>query len=217
MAFWLNVHKALNLAARTPGIRALCRNPAARRLRRGVELRMARRLPDRHYFERTIIPRLREAVPQRVPLVGCAPYTAQYAEMMQSAGIELWTLDLAEKNAAYGAPGHHITGDLLDAETWFRDRRFGVILLNGVIGYGLSETPRIARAIGVLRRLLKAEGILLIGWDRALGPDPLQLESCSRRFRHAPAFGLPERRSFDVHPRHVYDWFVAMRSISHGP
>lgn len=205
---WRIGYKLFNLLARIPGLRQLFRLRAAQRLRETVYVRFVLGLPDRHYFDAHIIPRLREAAPPRMLFVGCAPYTAHYVESFQSAGIELWTMDLLPENAPYGAPGRHITGDLLEAGATFKQMWFDGILLNGVFGYGLNEPPLMERALHVLHGLLKPEGFLLVGWNRGLVPDPLTLGPCAALFEHTSVLGLPARHSFEK-CTHVYDWFRA--------
>lgn len=207
--------KTLNALARVPPAGRLLDRPAIRRRRERLWLAYVRGLPDRRYFEREILPRLCRAAPPRLLFVGCAPYTVSYLAPMLDAGIGLRTLDIAGENAPWGAPGRHVTGDARETDRLFGAAAFDAILLNGVFGYGVNDPAGMNAALRALRRALEPGGRLLVGWNRGLVPDPLELAACGEGFLHEPAFGLPDRKMF-TRSTHVYDWFRA-RPAESGP
>jgi SAM-dependent methyltransferase len=87
---------------------------------------------------------------------------------------------------------------------------FDAVLLNGVIGdgTGLDEEDQMNRAITAIARILRPNGILLIGWNSLKKHcDPLQLEAVGTYFRHECVFSLPVRKTFPD-TDHVYDWLL---------
>jgi hypothetical protein len=91
--------------------------------------------------------------------VGVAWYTARYADAF--AGKRFVTLDVDESRAAFGAR-EHVTGDCTKLEELF-GAPFDVILMNGVIGYGLNEADTVDRALRSCAARLRPGGTLVLG------------------------------------------------------
>jgi len=196
------------------------------RLRAGVQSRlMARaihRLPDRRYMEQVILPVVAGLEPRRVLDVGTEWFTRHYGQWFPDT-CEYWTLDVRPEVACHGARGRHIIGDVLDVASFFAPGSLDVVLLNGLFGFGIEQVIEQERTIEALRKVLRTDGRLLVGWDRGpdgsplvggrgqgQGPikDPLELDGIKRHFSHVPPPGLPSRVTFPG-SSHVYDWFVA--------
>jgi hypothetical protein len=91
--------------------------------------------------------------------VGVAWYTARYADAFE--GKRFVTLDVDPSRAAFGAK-EHVTGDCTKLEELF-DAPFDVILMNGVIGYGLNDADAVDRALRSCAARLRAGGTLVLG------------------------------------------------------
>jgi SAM-dependent methyltransferase len=208
MLIWNVVNKSLNLLARLPGLGWLLNAGAPGRIRERIALWAVLELPDRRYMEDQILPAMREAGWTRILFVGCGPYTASYPAMFAETATEFWTIDLAPEAEPYGSPGRHIVGDCLDIGRFFPARHFDAVLLNGVFGYGTDDIALMNRLLDAVHGVLKPDGLLLIGWNRGVVPDPCTLGRCGARFTHEPKLPLPVRTSFEVHT-HVYDFFRA--------
>lgn len=95
----------------------------------------------------------------RVLSVGVAWYTQSYAALL--GGKQLFTIDIDPSRAAV-AGANHKTGDLRDLEQLFDDP-FDVILMNGVIGYGLNHADDVEKALSACAARLKQGGTLILG------------------------------------------------------
>jgi SAM-dependent methyltransferase len=163
---------------------------------------------DRRYMSENILPALETARMRRVLFVGCKPYTARYGRRLTDAGIKYWTTDVDPAAAMWGEKNHHIVGDVTRIDDVCTPDSFDAVLLNGVIGDGLDEEDQINRAVTAIARILRPNGILLIGWNsQKKHPDPLRLEAVATYFRHECVFSLPVRKTFPD-TDHVYDWLV---------
>lgn len=118
--------------------------------------------PDRKLLEDTILPGLAaEPSIQRVLSVGIAWYTHRYAAIFERQAFV--TIDLDPTRAA-AATGEHVVGDLCDLETLFAaGDAFDLVLMNGVIGFGLNAPPDVDRALAAVAARLRPGGTLLLG------------------------------------------------------
>jgi SAM-dependent methyltransferase len=108
----------------------------------------------------------------------------------------------------WGERNHHIVGDVTRIDDLCTPDSFDAVLLNGVIGDGLDEEGQMNRAVTAIARILRPNGILLIGWNSLKKhPDPVQLKAVAAYFRHECVFSLPVRKTFPD-TDHVYDWLV---------
>ena len=103
----------------------------------------------------------------RVLFVGCKPYTARYGRRLTGVGIDYWTTDIDPAAAMWGERNHHIVGDVTLIDDLCSPNSFDAVLLNGVIGdgTGLDEEDQMNRAVTAIARILRPNGILLIGWN----------------------------------------------------
>jgi hypothetical protein len=167
--------------------------------------RINRAHADRRYLIETILPAFRAARPRRVLFVGCRPYTRPYEAFFEDA--EYWTLDVEPKVARWGSRLHR-TGDVSMADAIFERGQFDMILLNGVLGWGVDSDEDISRTLGALWRVMQPGGLLLVGWNRGRCADPLEIPPARQLFRHGPALGLPARKGF-ADSTHVFDLLTA--------
>lgn len=143
--------------------------------------------PDRRLLRDEILPVLAaDASNQRILSVGVAWYTKDYAKSFSSKSFT--TLDLDPARASFGgAP--HVVGDVRDLERHFHAfDPFDVILLNGVIGYGLDRADDVDRALRACAACLRSNGTLVIGVNEE---KPTHVDPFS-----VPAHGLFERSPF---------------------
>jgi dienelactone hydrolase len=91
-----------------------------------------------------------------------------------------------------------------------------VVLLNGVIGFGVDDESGINRTVTAIARILRPNGMLLIGWDSLKNsPDPTRLETVTTYFRHGCILPLPTRKTFSDTDK-VYDWLIKNKSAESG-
>ena len=163
---------------------------------------------DRQYMTDEILPALTSSKIQRVLFVGCKAYTARYGKQFVRVGIDYWTTDIEPAAAIWGEKHRHIVCDIRQIDSVCAAESFDVVLLNGVIGDGVDEESEINSAIEAIARILRPNGLLLIGWNSDKGhPDPSTVEAASRYFRRTQALPLPARKTFPD-TDHVYDWLL---------
>ena len=165
---------------------------------------------DRRYMERVLLPAFASISPERVLSVGTRFYCAHYGEHFCNGKSEYWTMDVDPRAGRdYGSPGRHIIGSVLDAAQHFKSIEFDLILLNGVLGWGV-DLPRDQReALASLRKVSRLGSILLIGWDVGhIATEVLSIAEANG-FKHGGVLGLPHRTDFRG-SKHVYDLFHAV-------
>ena len=157
-------------------------NPRSQILRERVLARYVAGLPDRRYWNAAIMPTLLNAGFKRILFVGCGSYTRHVHEEFESAGCECWTADIVPGNAQWGNPRRHLVCDVADIRRHVPSAHFDAVLFNGVMGYGVTGA-HMDRIAPVLADILRAGGLLLIGWNRGRVEDPLTLPAVTRLFR----------------------------------
>jgi hypothetical protein len=118
--------------------------------------------PDRRLLAEEIFPAILAGPEnQRILSVGVAWYTKDYARLF--VGRTFATLDLDPARAVFGGQPH-VVGDLRDLERHFGEQEsFDVILMNGVIGYGLDVADDVDRALRACAARLRKGGLLVLG------------------------------------------------------
>jgi hypothetical protein len=95
--------------------------------------------PERNYFEKIIIPALGLHQIKNVLFVGVGPYTWHYQKLFNSQGINLYTVDVREEASIWGVKGKHKCVNVLNSDfNPFPEIEFDLIILIGVIGYGIN-------------------------------------------------------------------------------
>jgi SAM-dependent methyltransferase len=167
-----------------------------------------RSFSDRLYMTQNILPALAVMKVQRVLFVGCKEYTARYGKKLTRAGIDYWTTDIDPAAAIWGEKDHHIVCNIAKIDDTCSEEWFDAVLLNGVLGHGVDEQSEMDRAVEAIARILRPNGILLIGWNsEKKHPDPMELKAVATYFRRDQALPVPLRKTFPD-TDHVYDWLV---------
>jgi SAM-dependent methyltransferase len=162
----------------------------------------------RRYLTEIILPALAVSNFRRVLFVGCKAYTARYGRQLTRAGIDYWTTDIEPAAAIWGEKDHHIVCDIAKIDHGCLAESFDAVLLNGVLGDGVDEESEMNRAVTAIWRILRPNGILLIGWNSYKKyPDPMSLESVSTYFRHECVLPLPVTKTFPDEPV-IYNWLT---------
>ncbi|MBS3168715.1 methyltransferase domain-containing protein [Candidatus Woesearchaeota archaeon] len=163
---------------------------------------------DRDVLERTIFPYiLAFHNPKKILDVGREPYQHFYNEFFK--GRELWTLEKNPKRKKYGAK-KHVIGDASKISEYFKEDYFDVVFMNGVFGWGLNKKEDIENSFNGVFKVLKNEGIFILGWNdlKDLTPIPLnELESLKKFKKY---YFKPLKTSEYTCPgegRHTYSFF----------
>jgi hypothetical protein len=126
-------------------------------------------------LEQVILPSFVSTITiQKVLFVGCAAYTEQYKEIFREK--EYWTIDPKRVKKKYGSE-RHIVDSIAKIERYITKNYFDVIIMNGVIGFGLNRIGDIERAINACYATLASQGILLVGWNDTARRIPIDIRA----------------------------------------
>ena len=207
---WKMLHDATrSLAARLPFLRPMMRLAWIDGLRTALAERAVSGHPDRIHMEKTILPALAAGGFRRVLFVGCRRYTTHYGRWFTDRGIEYWTTDIDPNAGRWGDKHHHVTADVRDLDRHFEPHSFDLVLLNGVFGFGVDEPDAMNRTLDTLHTLMMPDGLLLVGWNQGLIPDPARLARMRAQFHPVALPPLPQRKAFADDIGHVYDFYRA--------
>jgi hypothetical protein len=128
---------------------------------------------DRTILTDVILPYFsRHHVYQRILFVGCSAYTQGYKVLFH--GKEYWTIDPKLVKRKYGSE-HHIVDSVTNVGRYVVKNYFDIIIMNGVIGFGLNGVCDIERAIDACYDALASGGILLVGWNDTAQRTPIDI------------------------------------------
>lgn len=162
----------------------LTRALALRGLRTVFGLDVSLPTEDRRLLERVVLPHLAQADGfDRVLFVGCDWYTTQYEQLF--SGKEYWTLDKDPGRRRYGA-ARHVTAALVELPEHFRGGHFDVIVVNGVLGWGLDDREEAEASLEACGRALREGGVLVLGWNDVAEKRPLRPEESRSLARLQP-------------------------------
>ena len=117
--------------------------------------------PARTILEDTILPYFSTKHKELKTLfVGCDWYTKHYQAYFHNG--KYWTIDPDLTKKRYGAK-HHIIGTLEQLNQFFPPDYYGVIICNGVLGYGLNTPTQIEQAFTNCYTRLRPGGIFMLG------------------------------------------------------
>jgi SAM-dependent methyltransferase len=128
------------------------------------------RTPDRTLLERIILPALGErAAGGRVLFVGCDSYTSSYGQFFPRADYR--TVDADPAHAVFGSP-QHVVCSVTELRAHFAANSLDLVLLNGVLGWGIDDRAAANEACAACRDVLRSGGLFLVGWN-----DPRRITS----------------------------------------
>jgi SAM-dependent methyltransferase len=131
------------------------------------------RLPDRVYMTDVIIPKIIERRPKSVLNLGVHYYTDKMQGTLAEAGVDVFTADPDGRKTRWGSAGKHRICKAGDVEGAFPGVTFDVVILNGVLGYGLDTQAEFNRTLRAIATKLNPGGLLVLGWDDNMFHDPL--------------------------------------------
>jgi hypothetical protein len=128
---------------------------------------------DRLLLEETILPYFsRDTAVQKVLFVGCSAYTQRYKDLFRNQ--EYWTIDPKRVKQKYGSE-RHIVDSITNIGKYVVKNYFDVVIMNGVIGFGLNRIGDIEHAIDACYEVLASTGILLVGWNDVPRHTPIDI------------------------------------------
>lgn len=167
---------------------------------------------ERQLLEGTIIPHFaaREDI-RKVLFVGCNPYTAHYVNLWPNT--EYWTIDIDARQRRFGA-ANHIVDSVENLTDHFELGYFDLILLNGVIGFGVNTLEGAERTVEACAAMLREGGELLVGWNQSPPYNPVEADKLKAlgAFRPKPFAPLGDWRIVCYGDMlHTYDFYVKGR------
>jgi hypothetical protein len=163
----------------------------------GMDIRMKK--PDRKVLENVIFAEiLKDESLQRIMFVGTAWYTLYYNKLFKDK--EFWTVEPDAAEARYGSPGRHIVDKIENIDRHFSDGYLDAVICNGVFGFGLNERDDVATAVRAMRKILRQDGVLLIGYNTIPSRCPFPIAECAELSRFVPYQFGPLRASEYVVP-----------------
>lgn len=144
----------------------------------------------------------------KILVIGTESCSKYDADQIGNECDEVWTLDIKEGNRVYGVrKGRHITASTEDIDKYFRKGYFDIVLLNGVIGWGINSRSEQEEAIKDIHYLSKENALLMIGWNTHKSIDPLVSGITAGTYHHQDFPGLPKRMVV-TESTHVFDFFA---------
>ena len=163
---------------------------------------------DRIILENQVLPYYQiSGEHHRILFVGTDWPTYGYVRMF--AHKSLTTIDYDQVKAPYGAP-RHIVGSVIEIGQHFPADSLDLIVMNGVLGWGLDSPADIEKTLAAFATCLRPRGHLILGWNDMNGHRFLSLEGILSlaRFRPftMPSIGKSEIR-VDNDWRHIYRFY----------
>ena len=170
---------------------------------------------DRRLLEQVVLPYFAsDPAFSRVLFVGCDWYTSHYEKLF--AGREYWTLEKDKHRRKHGAE-RHVTDALVNLSAHFGERHFDLIVVNGVLGWGLDDREEAERSLLACAAALREGGVLVLGWNDVAEKRPLVPEEARslQRLRPWPFPPLASaRHQTATANRHTFSFFVRPAAAS---
>jgi hypothetical protein len=163
---------------------------------------------DRSLLEQKILPYFSMSERyQKVLFVGCSAYTQSYEQIFSTK--EYWTIDYKHIKRKYGS-GRHVVDSIVNLGQHFSKDYFDLIIMNGVIGFGLNQPSAIENALDACFQGLAVGGVLVLGWNDDPQRMPIALEALQTLKQFQEHYFLPLQachvRTAGEH-RHMYSFY----------
>jgi hypothetical protein len=163
---------------------------------------------DRTMLENQILPWYQiSAAHQEILFVGTEWFTHGYVRMFSHKSLS--TLDIDPAKARFGAD-RHMVGSVSELDRHVAEGRLDLVLINGVLGWGLDTLDEAERAIAGCDRCLRPGGHLVIGWNDLAAHRLFRLDEISSLGRFQP-FVFPPLGASEVRVanewRHVFSFY----------
>jgi hypothetical protein len=142
--------------------------------------RRIEQLPSRRFIHETLLPLLAGAGCANLLFVGVQGYNRRVARTCTSLGLALWTIDIDPAAVRWGAADKHIVGDVCEIDRRVAPQFFDAAIMNGVLGYGIDDSPCAEAAIQALATVIKPSAFVVIGWNPGLVADYRDLGATRR-------------------------------------
>lgn len=153
------------------------------------------RLPSRVFLTSKVIPALASSGRRRMLFVGTRSYNRPAYVQCAAERISVWSIDLDPAAAAFGAPDGHFVGNVCDIESLAGGHAFDVIMLNGVLGWGLNDASEAIRAVHGMKKVAAPGALLLVGWNPGL-TDGTEVEAIRAFLKPTSLGAIPEMIEF---------------------
>ena len=122
---------------------------------------------------------------------------------------EYWTIDLKYVKRKYGSE-RHIVDSITNIGRHVMNNYFHVVIMNGVIGFGLNRIRDIEKAIDACYAVLARDGIFLVGWNDTARRMPIDIQGIQalskfREYHFEPLQACHYRT--EVSRRHTYSFY----------
>ncbi|TKW61209.1 MAG: class I SAM-dependent methyltransferase [Blastochloris viridis] len=170
------------------------------------------KLPDRTFLERDVFGWL-AAKPEvkRVLFAGIESYTWHYYRLLPDKAF--FTIDISPQQEKWGRKGFHTVGSVTDLSRLYKPESFDVVVMNGLIGWGLDKKDDINRSFHEAYNVLAKGGLLIVGWPNEPKYIDFRLDELDGYALFKPyvpkALGLEQHR-VEVSPwrRHTFDFLI---------
>ena len=183
--------KRLQKSAPMPGLLSVGRRYLPRPLIVGYAEFTILRLPDRVFMTKRIVPSLISLRPDRLLNVGVHHYTYRMQQTLVAAGIDVYTADIDPRETRWGVQHRHRVCNAIEIDHHFPAQYFDVVILNGMLGYGIDTAGDFDRAIHAIATVMRPGGVLILGWDDNMFADPFGLNTYEDLFaRNSALLGV---------------------------
>jgi hypothetical protein len=163
---------------------------------------------DRAMLEGVILPFFsQQECYQRILFIGCSAYTQSYEQIFSTK--EYWTIDNKSIKRKYGS-ARHVIDSVVNLGQHFGTDYFDLIIMNGVIGFGLNHASHIESALDACFQGLAGGGVLVLGWNDDPQRMPIALEALQtlKKFQehYFPPLQACHVRTAGEH-RHMYSFY----------
>jgi hypothetical protein len=173
--------------------------------------------PSRLFLEYFLLPKLRRGLKPgpRILIVGVAEFTCHYFDLFKMHDVT--SIDIDRRVAQFGSPTGHISDSVARLSCYCPDNHVDAVIMNGVYGWGLDTYEGMRGAIDAVYSALRPPpGLLIFGWDRWRGRDPLGLDNINLmiRFERTSRLGLRRLTFIEKWRLHIYDILEKGRSVT---
>lgn len=154
--------------------------------------------PDRRVLEAVMTAFSKREDCKRVLFVGVKAYNEPLRDLFR--GRTFATIDPTPEVARYGGDPHWI--DVLEnLDRHAEPESFDLVVMNGVIGFGLNDPKNVEKALGEVHRVLRPGGLLVLGINERIPT-------------HVPLTGIEAMKRFRARP---FDLFGTARHVVETP
>ena len=138
--------------------------------------------------------------------VGVKPYSTRYEYILRAAGASRFdSIEPDTSQIVFGSSQNHYVDIAQNIDKYVGPGTYDIVIANGVLGWGIDSPSQIQDFYTVTSKVMKNDGILVIGYNAHIGQD--HTHGIEQFFQKTTIGNLPQKMQFTTEWKHTFEFY----------